>query len=66
MGDLTTAARLTGLKAKLAAREDRPGFKRNARVLRGEIARLEAIQAYNQALFAAQSQEASYGLPKAK
>jgi hypothetical protein len=33
--------RLDDLRAKLAARQDRPGFKRNAQRIRAEIARLE-------------------------
>jgi hypothetical protein len=36
-----TAARLAELRDKLAARDGRPGFGRNARLIRGEIARLE-------------------------
>lgn len=36
-----TAARLTQLQDKLSAREGRPGFKRNARAIRAEIARLQ-------------------------
>jgi hypothetical protein len=32
---------LEDLKQRLAAREDRPGYKRNAQALRAELARLE-------------------------
>lgn len=35
------AGRLADLRAKLASRQDKPGYTRNARHLRGEIARLE-------------------------
>lgn len=36
-----TTDRLTQLRAMLAAREGKPGFKRNVEALRAEIARLE-------------------------
>jgi hypothetical protein len=38
-------ARLAALKAKLKAREDRPGYKQNVEDLKAEIARLEALDA---------------------
>lgn len=40
-----SAARIEQLQAKLAAREGKPGFKRNAQALRAEIARLQAQEA---------------------
>lgn len=41
MGGAVPAARLAELTRKLAARESRPGFKRNAQAIRAEIARLQ-------------------------
>lgn len=37
----SNAERLDELRAMLAAREGKPGFKRNAQMIRAEIARLE-------------------------
>lgn len=37
-----SAARIAELQDKLASRQDRPGFTRNARAIRAEIARLQA------------------------
>lgn len=41
---MTDDDRLAALKAKLAAREGKPGFEANVRELKEEIARLEAGQ----------------------
>lgn len=37
-----SAARIAELQDKLASRQDRPGFTRNAQAIRAEIARLKA------------------------
>lgn len=50
--------RIVELRDKLSAREGRPGFQRNARHIRGEIARLEVAQ---QTQSATAEQEASRG-----
>jgi len=39
---MMTDDRIAQLKAKIAAREGRPGFEDNVRALRAEIAQLEA------------------------